>query len=210
MLKNSFSLLFLSALILAGCGSENKNKDIKSETEETVPVINPGDTIYLSDNYPEFPSQKVSYILDSMQFCDLKPDESLPDSLQLYPCTADFFGVFPNNDQYNPEKGFLMEARQGVWAKSSRVFNLEKVDGVFLVTNDLKGQLLYMIPNKNGKHDIVLRYYDSQVGTIAVEHKFSGKSYKPVNVIMLNDYPVKKEFQDSLNHVYLDNFVWGY
>lgn len=203
----SFFLFLFSLFLFFSCNSsETSQPEESTKPEKEIPS---GDTIYIGEIYPVFPSQEIITVLDSMRFCGTKPEPGVPDSLQLYPCTNELFGVF-NNSSKDWQNGFLLEAMQGVWAKSSRVFNIEKVDGIYLVTNDFKGQLLYMVPRENTKHDIVLRYYDSEVGTVAIEHRWKGKSYKPVNVIMLNDYPVKKEFQDSLNHVYLDNFVWGY
>jgi len=206
----SFLLIPVFSIFLFSCGNDKKSESPENKIEENNPVDFSADTIYISDTYPKFPSSEVSYILDSLRFCTLHPDKSIPDSLQLYPCSAELFGVFPSNSEENYETNFLFEARQGVWAKSSRVFNLSKVDGIWMVTNDLKGQLLYMIPVQNANHTIVLRYYDSQVGTVAIEHRWKGKMYQPHSVIMLNDLPVKKEFQDSLNHIYIDNFIWGY
>lgn len=211
-MKKIYFLLpvIILSLSLIGCGRDEKKEQETDITPEENPVDLNADTIYISDTYPKFPSKKVSLILDSLDFCAFVPDPELPDSLQLYPCSSELFGVFPTNSENNYDNGFIFEARQGVWAKSSRVFNLTKVDGIYLVTNDMKGQLLYMIPRKNSNHTLVLRYYDSQVGTVAIEHTWQGKTYKPTNVVMLNDLPVKKEFQDSLNHIYIDNFIWGY
>jgi hypothetical protein len=208
-IKNIFHLLLSVSLFLFGCGNEKQTESPEND-EEKSPVDFSADTIYISDTYPNFPNEKISFILDSLHFCSIIPDKNLPDSLQLYPCSAELFGVFPSNGKLEYEKSFLFEARQGVWAKSSRVFHLAKVDGIWLVTNDMKGQLLYMIPEKNSNHTLVLRYYDSQIGTVAIEHQWKGKMYQPSNVVMLNDLPIKKEFQDSLNHIYIDNFIWGY
>ena len=205
----SLFALFLFSFFIFSCGDIKKNEPSEN-VEENNPVDFSADTIYISDTYPNFPSGKISSILDSLNFCSIIPDQNIPDSLQLYPCTAELFGIFPNNEKLDYDNGFLFEARQGVWAKSSRVFNIAKVDGIWLVTNDMKGQLLYMIPVENSNHTLVLRYYDSQIGTVAIEHKWKGKMYQPSNVVMLNDLPVKKEFQDSLNHIYIDNFIWGY
>lgn len=201
-------LLLLSFLIF-GCGDDKKSESSQN-TEVKKPVDFSADTIYISDTYPDFPSGEISSVLDSLNFCSIIPDQTVPDSLQLYPCSSELFGIFPNNEKLDYANGFLFEARQGVWAKSSRVFNLAKVDGIWMVTNDMKGQLLYMIPEENSNHTLVLRYYDSQIGTVAIEHRWKGKMYQPSNVVMLNDLPVKKEFQDSLNHIYIDNFIWGY
>lgn len=208
-INNSLFALLLLSLFVFGCGDDKKSEPSQN-TEEKNPVDFSADTIYISDTYPNFPNEKISFILDSLHFCSIIPDKNLPDSLQLYPCSAELFGVFPSNGKLEYEKSFLFEARQGIWAKSSRVFHLTKVDGIWLVTNDMKGQLLYMIPEKNSNHTLVLRYYDSQIGTVAIEHQWKGKMYQPTNVVMLNDLPVKKEFRDSLNHIYIDNFIWGY
>lgn len=211
MKKASFPLIFICQLSIVILLFSCNNSKTSEPEENTQPEIETptSDTIYIGETYPVFPSDELITVLDSMRFCGTKAEPGIPDSLQLYPCTPELFGVF-NNTSKDWKNGFLLEAMQGIWAKSSRVFNVELVDGIYLVTNDFKGQLLYLVPRKGTKHDIVLRYYDSQVGTVAIEHQWKGKSYKPVNVIMLNDYPIKKEFQDSLNHVYLDNFVWGY
>jgi hypothetical protein len=211
-MKFNSSLLLITILtfFILSCGNDKKNESPEQIKEENNPVDFSADTIYISDTYPDFPSKEVVSILDSLHFCTLTIDKSIPDSLQLYPCSAELFGIFPTDLKQKYESNFLFEARQGVWAKSSRVFNLSKVDGIWLVTNDLKGQLLYMIPAENSNHTIVLRYYDSQIGTVAIEHHWKGKMYQPSNVVMLNDLPVKKEFQDSLNHIYIDNFIWGY
>lgn len=208
-ITTSLLTLFLFSFFILSCGDDKKNEPSEN-TEKNNPVDFSADTIYISDTYPNFPSVKIGSILDSLNFCSIIPDKTIPDSLQLYPCTAELFGIFPNNEKLDYENGFLFEARQGVWAKSSRVFNVAKVDGIWLVTNDMKGQLLYMIPVENSNHNLVLRYYDSKIGTVAIEHKWKGKMYQPANVVMLNDLPVKKEFQDSLNHIYIDNFIWGY
>jgi hypothetical protein len=201
-----FSLLFALFLIMESCGS--KEKPNQQDEEPVVENVLSKDTIYIGDSYPKFPDLDIIEVLDSMRFCELVVDKSIPDSLQLYPCADDLFGIF-NNSSGNWQNGFLLEARQGVWAKSSRIFNIEKVEGTYIVTNDMKGQLLYMIPTAT-KHDMVLRYYDSQVGTVAIQHSWNGKTYKPVNVVMLNDFHIKPKFQDSLNQIYIDNFIWGY
>lgn len=208
MYKSSLLYIFLCISLLWMSCSQNESSTTEKNQDEIIENPKIGDTIYITDKYPEVPVA-VQKIMDSLKFCELLVDTSLPDSLQMYPCSSQYFGIF-NNSSANWEKGFLMEAAQGVWAKSSRVFNIEKIDGTYMVTNDLKGQLLMMIPKENTKNDLIIRYYDSQVGTISVLHQWLGKNYKPVNVIMINDYPIKKEFQDSLNNVYLSNFIWGY
>lgn len=208
-MRNTNTIFFIVCISLfwIGCQTEKRTEEEK-QPEEIISEKKIGDTIYITDNYPEIP-EGVQKIMDSLKFCELLVDTSLPDSLQMYPCSSRYFGVY-NNSAQNWENGFLMEAAQGVWAKSSRVFNIEKVDGTYLVTNDMKGQLLMMIPHENTKNDLIVRYYDSQVGTISILHQWIGKNYKPIKVLMINDYPIKKEFQDSLNNVYLSNFIWGY
>lgn len=205
MSKHIYLAIFTAFLIFSSCGTKEPKHELEKIPEEN-PVSK--DTIYVSDVYPEINSE-VKRIMDSLQFCELIVDKSLPDSLQMYPCSSEYFGIF-NNTNSSWENGFIMEAAQGVWARSSRVFNIEKVEDVYLVTNDMKGQLLMLLPKENGKHDLVIRYYDSQVGTVSILHQWKGKNYKPVEVMMINDYPIKKEFQDSLNNVYLSNFIWGY
>lgn len=208
-MRYTFRILYFAVISIfwIGCQPEKKSTQ-ENQQEEIISENKIGDTIYITDNYPNIPTG-VQKIMDSLKFCELLVDTSLPDSLQMYPCSPRYFGIYNNTDG-NWENGFLMEAAQGVWAKSSRVFNIEKIDGVYLVTNDMKGQLLMMIPRENTKNDLILRYYDSQVGTISILHQWIGKNYKPIKVLMINDFPIKKEFQDSLNNVYLSNFIWGY
>lgn len=194
-------LLFLSlAAFIFSCGSEEKTPE-KKFVSESIMVDN-----------TEIPYQydSIAMILQAVGLCDIERDSTLPDSMQRPPCDYKLFRYFANNSEAF-KKGFLLEIKPKVWSPYFLVVNIGvNKDGDFYKSNAFHGQLLEMRTTPKGNYDLVIRYLDTDVGTIAVLHKWNKTKYDPVDVIEINDRFVKPEKKDSLNDLYLKNFVWGY
>lgn len=198
-------LLFCLAFIVAfsSCTSEEKKNVIPVDTFASEKIL-------IDLSYPEYPDTVVVSIMSGVGLCDIILDPSKPDSLKNPLCGHDRFRVFMNHRSGNWNEGFLVEAKANVYSPDFRVLNIAKIDGVFKVTNDFAGELLELRTTPSGKYDMIIRYKDGVVGTVAIYHEWRKNHYEPTTVVELNDHFVKEDKMDSLNKVYIDNFSWGF
>lgn len=161
-------------------------------------------------NYNPYSDSVVIDIMSNVGLCFLEPDTTLPDSLQQLPCDYRLFRVFLNHDDQNWENGFLVELRAGVITESFRLLNISKIGEKYGVTNEYMGELLEMRTTENGNYELLIRYKDEEVGTVAILHQWKVNHYEPVSVEEINDHFVKADKKDSLNAIYVANFSWGF
>lgn len=197
------SFLFLTGalFLLSACGSQEKKEEGPAFVSQTI---------LIDDKTNPFPNDSVAIILEAVGLCDIKMDTTLPDSMQRPPCDPRLFRYFANQDQPF-SNGFLVEIKPNVWSPYFLVVNIARnKDGDLYKSNAFHGQLLELRTTPEGPYDMIIRYVDTQVGTVAVLHQWRKTKYDPVDVVEINDRFVKPEKKDSLNAVYLQNFVWGY
>lgn len=165
--------------------------------------------ILVNLDYPEYEDTIVRNIMSGLGLCDIPVATDKKDSLKNPPCDHKIFRVFKNHS-VNWQEGFIVEARAGVYSPEFRVLSVAKIDGVYKVTNDYAGELLEMRTTPEGKFDLIIRYKDGVIGTVAIYHEWKTNHYEPSTVVELNDHFVKQEKMDSLNKIYIDNFIWGF
>lgn len=198
--------LFMVVWFFASCSGEEKKKPVSSSG---VPFKS--EKILIDTTFPPFESDSISLVLEQIGVCLATADTTLPDSIQLPLCRHDWFRIFRNTKNPSWRAGFILEIKEGIYSHVPQVINVVPAgNGKFKVTNSYKGELLEMRTTPGGCFDLIIRYIDSAIGTLAILHEWNNNKYIPVTVVEINDRFVKEEKMDSLNNIYIDNFVWGY
>ena len=197
----SFFLFFLFLFILNSCGS-------KKQKEKEAVVGFKSESILIDDTEFPFQNDSIAILLEKVKLCKLM--DSITQDTTVPPCDYRLFRYFANHN--DPIKdGFVVEIKPKVWSKWYLIVVISKnKDGDFYKSNAFHGQLLELRTTEKGPYDLIIRYVDVEVGTIAILHKWNKTKYDPVEVLEINDHYVKDDKKDSLNKVYLKDFVWGY
>lgn len=197
-MRKLFFLFFIG--VIASCGTK------KQEAEE-VPAFK-SESILVDDSQFPFQHDSIPLILEKVKLCKIM--DSLTQDTTIPPCDYRLFRYFSNHTDPVSD-GFLVEVKPKVWSKFFLVVAIAKnKDGEYYKSNAFHGQLLELRTTPSGPYDMIIRYVDVEVGTIAILHKWNKTKYDPVEVLEINDHFVKEDKKDSLNNVYLKNFVWGY
>jgi hypothetical protein len=193
-----YFLLFFS---IAACGGK------KNEISEEATRFK-SESILVDDTEFPFQNDSIPLILEKVKLCKMM--DSITQDTTVPPCDFRLFRYFSNNRDPLKE-GFVVEIKPKVWSKWFLTVVIAKnKDGDYYKSNALHGQLLELKTVENGPYDIIMRYVDVEVGTVAILHKWNKTKYDPIEVLEINDHFVKADKRDSLNNVYLKNFVWGY
>lgn len=191
--------------MLSGCNESEPVSELQDDA-----VFKP-DTVLLDDRFDAFPNEAVPKVLRELKICDVYVDTA--EKLVL-PCDHNLFRAFRLQDGMSFQEGFIVDVKPGVipGTNTRRCFVVRYTGQRYRIVNDLKGSLLEFHTTQSGYPDMVLRYLDSRVGKVTVMHRWSDThgAYLPSAVTELNNRFVKPEFVDSLNKVYLTDFVWGY
>lgn len=191
-----------AVLLLAACNSTGKK-----ENAEAKPAF-VSESILIDDSKIPYQYDSIPAILEKVNLCKIM--DSLKVDTILPPCDYRLFRYFANNADM-VKNGFLVEVKPKVWSEFFLVVNIARnADGEFYKSNAFHGQLLELRTTETGNYDMIIRYIDADVGTVAILHKWNKTKYDPVEVVEINDHFIKPEKKDSLNDVYLKNFVWGY
>lgn len=195
--------LLIVSLLLFSCGNTIKDSDRDIVAKKKFI----SETIMVDDTEFPFQHDSIALILEKVGLCKIV-DSIVPDTIP--PCDYKLFRYF-SNSQEPFRNGFIVEVKPKVWSDFFLVVCIAKNKaGVYYKSNAVHGQLLELRTTPNGHYDMVVRYLDAEVGTVAILHKWNKTKYDPVQVLEINDHFVKPEKQDSLNDVYLKDFVWGY
>jgi hypothetical protein len=199
------------------------NPDTKDEGEQqsgvgqkdtaitTQPVV-ALDTIFLTDEFGPFQDALIQKALAELLICDVYVDtvEKL-----ILPCRPDLFRAFQLGPEIPFKDGMIVDVKPGVIPGSTtrKFYTIIKGKNGWVTTNDLRGSLLEMRKTNTPYYDLIIRYANPKAdGTVAVLHRWNEKekAFLPLNVAEINNRIINPEFQDSLNQVYLKDFVWGY
>ncbi len=181
----------------------------KNEPKEKENEFSP-EKILIPLSYPPFEDSVIGSILQEVGLCLNSSDTAKADSLQVPPCRHDWFRVFRNRKDRPWADGFVVEVKEGIYSHTPRVLHLIRTEGKYRVTNDYRGELLEMRTTPEGNYDLIIRYPEPEIGTVAILHEWKVNHYEPVTVIEINDHFVKEEKMDSLNRLYIDHFAWGF
>lgn len=194
------SAILVLALLLFSCGDK---PETKKEKQKFV-----SQSILIDDSEKPFPHDSIALILEQTGLCKIM--DSLSNDTTMPPCDFRLFRYFAN--QVHPYKnGFLVEIKPEIWSPFFLIVNIAKnKSGEYYKSNAFHGQLLEMKTNERGLHDLIIRYIDTDVGTIAIRHQWRKTKYDPMEVVEINDHFVKPEKKDSLYNIYIKDFVWGY
>jgi hypothetical protein len=213
-MKHLAFILVLMVAAATACNSDNGRQDpAPADTEDghDQALETPSDTVFLDETFGPFPDDTVAGVLRSLKICDVYVDTV---NKLVLPCDPQLFRAFSLNRTLSFADGFIMDVKPGVipGTTTRRCFVVLQAAAGYKIVNDYMGTLLELRYRKQGYPELVIRYRDSRVGTIGVLHRWSDKngSFEPVTVVEMNDHFVKPEFVDSLNDVYLRDFVWGY
>lgn len=186
---------------LITCGQEQEKK-VKQEPDFKSEVI------LIDDQSVSYPNDTVAMVMEKAGMC--KCDTAEARKTHFAPCDPNLFRYFQNHTGAIQE-GFLVEVRPLIFGKSYRVINVVRdEEGAYKISNDCAGQLLEMRTTAKGRYDLVIRYIDLEVGTVAILHKWKNYHYEPSEVLEINDHYVKPEAKDSLYQVYIKHFPWGF
>ena len=194
-------------LLITSCGSDHE--EAAPFEEEVVQ----SDTVFVDNFFPPFNSDEIPVILEKLGLC------TTIDSLAGKPksiCSDKLFRVFPLGPEISYDEGFIVDTKIGVLSSSSTTkafLVFYNVNGQLKMVNFLKGKVLEFRTTASGYYNVVMQYRDTRVGgNISVLHKWNpgNTAYLPVNVSEINNHFIKQTYQDSINHVYLDEFAWGY
>ncbi len=186
---------------IVACGGAEKEK-----IEE--PTGFKSESILVDDTEFPFQHDSIPAILEKVKLCKLfdsiSPDTTVP------PCDYRLFRYFSNHNDPVSE-GFVVEIKPNVWSKWYLIVVISKnKDGLYYKSNAFHGQLLELRTTEKSPYDLIIRYVNVEVSTVAILHKWNKTKYDPVDVLEINDHYVKADKKDSLNNAYLKNFVWGY
>ncbi len=195
--------LLISIIGLVACGNNPSE-----EQEATDSTTFKTESILVDDTEFEFQQDSIALVLEKVGLCKIV--DSMNKDTTIPPCDYKLFRYFAN--QLEPiQNGFIVEVKPKVWSPFFLVVNIARnQSGEYYKSNAFHGQLLEMRTTKEGPYELIIRYIDAEVGTVAILHKWNKTKYDPVEVLEINDHFVKADKKDSLNNVYLKNFVWGY
>jgi len=193
--------------------SERIDKEEKINEQQVI------DTILINTHFPELGkrkpikpiNEKYSKILAKFGICYQMTDKEEP-LLDRLPCGETFFKVV-DASEHQTDSLIAIVVRPGIKSNGYRLMVLaNKSEEGFKLINEYKGELLEMRTQPGKNHQLLIRYVDSSIGTVGVLHQWDLKQQKyiPKEVQEINDYFVKEEVKDSLNSIYLTDFVWGY
>lgn len=208
---DSYLLVCIAAILLSisACSEEENSKEASEPFESTE--VYDADTIIVDNEFPPFASEVIPEALDALGFCTLN-DSLVSDSLSY--CSSSIFRVFPLNTEGNFQDGFLLDTRIGALkgSNSKALIVVVNTNGKYEIQNFLKGKILERRTSRSGYYDILMQYRAEGLNKVAIKHVWNNKSlsFVPKQVEELNNYFIKAEAQDSINQVYLNNFVWGY
>lgn len=187
--------------LFAACNSK------KDETIEEIPGFK-SESILIDDTQFPFQHDSIPLILEKVKLCKMM--DTITEDTTVPPCDHRLFRYFSNHNEPVTD-GFLIEVKPKVWTKYYLVVCIARSkEGEYYKSNAFHGQLLELRTTETGPYDMIIRYVDVEVGTVAILHKWNKTKYDPVEVLEINDHFVKESAKDSLNNVYLKNFVWGY
>jgi len=110
--------------------------------------------------------------------------------------------------------GFLLDVRRGALRESNSksLIVISNHGGKYKIVNFFKGKLLERRTTRSGKYDLLMEYRAEGLTKIAVKHVWNSSSmaYIPVDVEEINAHYIKEALKDSINEIYLKQFVWGY
>jgi hypothetical protein len=212
----ALALITVLLVLAASCNNNQEQQTTAGETERKVnqPINQDfvADTIFLTDEFGDFESPFIQEGLAELLICDVYVDtvEKL-----VLPCDPRFFRAFPLKPNGNYADGFIVDVKPGVIPGSTtrRFFTIVKNREKWRLTNDLKGTLLELRTTPTGNWDLVIRYTHEKTQTkVAVLHRFNEneRAFLPETVTEINDRFINTDFKDSLNKVYLTNFIWGF
>jgi len=205
-MKLKYPFIFpICIFILFACdddSSENKQQNQSTETVEIIPV----ETLFDED---KFPDPKHIELLKELKICDEFQQDT---SNYLKPaCSPRFFKLFPLNERTPIENGFLLQIKArvgGVQLRRLVVFVRER--GQLVKANSFIANLIGFQKQKNGYHDLILRFNDNVEGDIIYYNtvfKWNGKKYlfDHAETIEGTDHDgpwrqrIKEEFKDSIS-----------
>jgi hypothetical protein len=192
-------LFFLNILLIfVSCHNPEEDKPTKQTFDS--------DTTIITNDYPPINNQFVLQIMEELKVCTLTDTvKSLP------PCSNDYFRVFKLGPTKTFEDGFILEMKAGLFgAPVKQTLIVKKGFNKFQIINQYLGFLIETRTTATGFNDLLMGYYDTDIGVIAIKHTFDGNKYQPIEVEEINGYYIKEAVKDSINHLFIDNFNAGY
>ncbi|HLP11209.1 MAG TPA: hypothetical protein VK177_04695 [Flavobacteriales bacterium] len=207
MMRKFFAIALVLGIV--SCGPSKTEEETNPAEESFKP-----ETILIDDSNLPFGNDSIPLVLEQVKLCKMM--DSVTQDTTVPPCDYRLMRYFANHRE-PVRDGFLVEIKPNVWSKWFLVVAIARnKDGEYYKSNAFHGQLMELRTTKSGPYDMIIRYVDAEVGTtgkagtVAILHKWNKTKYDPVEVMEINDYYVKPEYKDSLNEVYLKEFVWGY
>ncbi len=204
-MKKYFAYFFVSIAFLSCKNSATKPGTKNSNQEEFIQ-----DTVFVDNTFPPYKTDSIPKILEDLGLCYYlsgKEEGIIKDT-----CHHELFRIFPLQPKHSFTEGFLLESRDPALNKGNirRAIVVVNNNGFYEIVNDYFGAPLEFRTTKHGNYEIVMKYWLDADNTITILHSWSKKGYyMPKTVLEINDRFVKKDKVDSLNKVYIDNFLWG-
>lgn len=196
-MKKIIVYLFVSILWFSSC--------THSSTDNKKPVFI-ADTTIITDAYPPIKSDIVLEVMENLKVCtSFDTIKSLP------PCSNEYFRVFKLGKDKPFENGFILEMKPGLFGTPvKQTLIIQKGFNKYQIINQYLGFLVETRTSETGYNDLLIGYYDQEIGIVAIKHVYDGAKYQPIEVEEINGYFIKEELKDSINHLFIDNFNAGY
>lgn len=192
----SFLSVFIAVFSLISCESNSE----KMEQSTFKP-----DTLFVDDSYPEINSEIVLEVMENLQVC------TSSDTVNLPPCSNEYFRIFSLSPQTPFDKGFVLEMKAGMFGTPvKQILVVEKGFNKYQIVNQYLGFLIEFRTTENSYNDLLVGYTDPEIGVVGIKHVWNEQHYEPLDVEEINGYYIKPEVKDSINHLFIDNFNAGY
>ncbi len=196
-MKKLYLLFLISVFIYVGCTHPNNQKD-----ENTFKA----DTTIITEAYPPIKSDIVIEVMEKLKVCTTSDTvKTLP------PCSNKYFRVFKLGKDKPYENGFILEMKPGLFGTPvKQTLIIQKGFNKYQIINQYLGFLIETRTTESGYFDLLMGYYDKEIGVVAIKHSYDGAKYQPTEVEEINGYFIKEELKDSINHLFIDNFNAGF
>jgi hypothetical protein len=196
-MKKIIVFLLIGSLGFVACINSSIQKDER---------VFRADTTVITDAYPPINSDVVLDVMESLKVC------TSSDTIKtLPPCSNEYFRVFKLGKDKPYENGFILEMKPGLFGTPvKQTLIIQKGFNKYQIINQYLGFLVETRTSETGYNDLLMGYYDQDIGVVAIKHVYDGAKYQPIEVEEINGYFIKEELKDSINHLFIDNFNAGF
>lgn len=187
-------------VLLISCNGSDDAGELTLPSDEFKSVVTIVDTLYPTID------KECAEIMERMEMCTLTDT-----ILTLPPCSSDYFRIFDYRSTKDWSAGFIVEMIPGLFGTPvHQLVIIEEHMGKYRIVNQYLGHMIELRTTVTGYSDLLVGYFDPDVGLIAIRHEWRDGKYEPVDVEEINNHFVKPEMKDSVNNIFLPAFSAGH